>query len=379
MADHHRGSLKTTPLDALHRRSGAKMMGFAGHDMPVNYPAGVLAEHRACRTGCALFDVSHMGQVALVPHSGDVADAALALERLVPADISALTPGRQKYALFTNIAAGIEDDLMVAHAGDRLMLVVNAGNFAGDLKLLDAISDAVEVIALPRALIALQGPTSEAVMRTLGVDLSASRFMDRIEFDLMGHACWATRSGYTGEDGFEVSVPADAADAIATALIEEGGATPAGLGARDSLRLEAGLCLHGADIGPDTTPLEAQLMWSVPKSRRPGGARAGGFPGADVLFADMASGAMRLRVGILPDGRAPVRAPSALYASPDADSAIGEVTSGSFGASLNAPIAMGYVRPEFAANGTQIWAEVRGKRLPCTVAPLPFVPACFKR
>jgi aminomethyltransferase len=217
------------------------------------------------------------------------------------------------------------------------------------------------------------------VMRTLGVDLSASRFMDRIEFDLMGHACWATRSGYTGEDGFEASVPADAADAIATALIEEGGATPAGLGARDSLRLEAGLCLHGADIGPDTTPLEAQLMWSIPKSRRPGGARAGGFPGADVLFADMASGAMRLRVGILPDGRAPVRAPSALYASPDADSAIGEVTSGSFGASLNAPIAMGYVRPEFAANGTQIWAEVRGKRLPCTVAPLPFVPACFKR
>jgi aminomethyltransferase len=392
MADHTPdGPLETTPLDALHRRLGAKMMAFAGHDMPVQYPAGVLAEHRACRETCALFDVSHMGQIALIPRSGDVADAALALERLVPADILVLKPGRQKYALFTNEAGGIEDDLMVAHGGDRLMLVVNAGNFAADLALLEAISDAVEIMALPRALIAVQGPGSQAAMAMLGVDLSASRFMDRIEFELMGEPCWATRSGYTGEDGFEISIPAAAADRIATAMIERAGVVPAGLGARDSLRLEAGLCLHGSDIGPDTTPVEAQLMWSVPKSRRPGGARAGGFPGADAIFGALAAGPARLRVGIAPNGRAPVRAPAALYANADADAdagaptgadadvPVGAVTSGSFGATLGGPIAMGYVHPAVAAVGTQIWAEVRGKRLPCTIAPLPFVPARFKR
>lgn len=379
MADHADGPLKQLPLDALHRTLGAKMMGFAGYDMPVQYPAGVLAEHKACRTGCALFDVSHMGQVALVPKSGDVADAALALERLVPADIAILKPGRQKYALFTNAEGGIEDDLMVAHAGDRLVLVVNAANKDADMKILSAIEDAVDVIPLPRALIAIQGPESEAVLARLGADVSATRFMDRFDLDLMGHACWATRSGYTGEDGFEISMPVDGAEAVATALIEEGGATPAGLGARDSLRLEAGLCLHGSDIGPDTTPVEAQLMWSIPKSRRPGGARAGGFPGADVIFADLESGPMRLRVGIKPDGRAPVRAPSPLYASPDADAPIGEVTSGSFGATVGGPVAMGYVRAAHAADDTPLWAEVRGKRLPVRTCPLPFVPAQFKR
>lgn len=379
MADHSDDPLKTLPLDALHRRLGAKMMGFAGYDMPVHYPAGVLAEHNACRTGCALFDVSHMGQVALVPKSGDVADAALALERLVPADIATLKPGRQKYALFTNADGAIEDDLMVAHAGDRLVLVVNAGNKDADMKILSAIEDAVDIIPIPRALIAIQGPGSQAVLARLGADVATTRFMDRFDLELLGHACWATRSGYTGEDGFEMSLPLDGAEAITTALIETGGAVPAGLGARDSLRLEAGLCLHGSDIGPDTTPVEAQLMWSIPKSRRPGGARAGGFPGADVIFDELARGPMRLRVGIKPDGRAPVRAPSALYASPDADAPIGEVTSGSFGASVGGPVAMGYVRAAYAGDNTPLWAEVRGKRLPVHTAPLPFVPAQFKR
>lgn len=370
---------RTTPLDGLHRALGARMVPFAGWSMPVSYPAGTLAEHKACREGAALFDVSHMGQVHLIPKSGDIRDAMLALERLVPADILSLQPGRQKYALFLNDRAGIEDDLMVAHAGDRLALVVNASNAAHDLELLAGISDAVEVVFLPRALLAVQGPASEAALKTLGVDLSAGIFMDRIEFELLGHACQATRSGYTGEDGFEISVPAEGAEAIAKALIEEAGVAPAGLGARDSLRLEAGLVLHGSDIGPDTTPAAARLMWSIPKSRRPGGARAGGFPGADVLFAELETGPARLRVGIRPEGRAPVRAHTMLYADQTAAAPVGEVTSGSFGATIGGPVAMAYVDAAAATDGTPLWAEVRGKRLPCAVAPLPFVPSRFKR
>ncbi|MGG7564966.1 glycine cleavage system aminomethyltransferase GcvT [Rhodovulum sp. DZ06] len=370
--------LKTTPLDALHRRLGARMVGFAGWSMPVSYPAGTLAEHKACREGAALFDVSHMGQVDLRPRSGDVADAARALERLVPADILSLGEGRQRYALFTNDAGGIADDLMVSHAGDRLSLVVNAANVGGDMALLAAIEDAVEVIPLPRALLALQGPGAEAVLARLGADLSATRFMDRVEFELLGAACIATRSGYTGEDGFEISVPEDAAETIAAALIEEGEAAPAGLAARDSLRLEAGLCLHGSDIGPDTTPVEAGLMWSIQKSRRPGGARAGGFPGADAIFAALTEGPARRRVGIKPEGRAPVRAPAPLYPAEDAETPVGQVTSGGFGATVGGPVAMGYVAAA-AADGTPLWAEVRGKRLPCAVHPLPFTPARFKR
>lgn len=370
--------LKTTPLDALHRRLGAKMVPFAGWSMPVSYPAGTLAEHRACREGCALFDVSHMGQVDLVPASGDVADAARALEGLTPADILSIPPMRQRYALFTDEAAGIVDDFMVCNAGDRLALVVNAANAAADIALLRTL-EGVEVRPLDRALIALQGPAAEKALATLGADLSATAFMDRAEFELLGHACIATRSGYTGEDGFEISVPREGAAAVAAALIEEGGAAPAGLAARDSLRLEAGLCLHGADISPDTTPLEAGLMWSIQKARRTGGARAGGFPGAETLFRDMETGPVRRRVGVKPEGRAPVRAPAPLYAAEDADAPVGEVTSGGFGATIGGPVAMGYVAARHADAGTPLWAEVRGKRLPCAVVPLPFVPARFKR
>ena len=370
--------LKTTPLDALHKRLGAKMVPFAGWSMPVSYPAGTLAEHRACREGCALFDVSHMGQVDLVPASGDVADAALALETLSPADILAVKPNRQRYALFTDEAAGILDDFMVCNAGDRLSLVVNAANAAADIALLRTLPD-VDVRPLDRALIALQGPKAEAALAKLGADLSAARFMDRVEFDLLGHGCVATRSGYTGEDGFEISIPPEGAETVAVALIEEGGAAPAGLAARDGLRLEAGLCLHGADISADTTPLEAGLMWSIQKTRRQGGARAGGFPGAGTLFKDMEAGPARLRVGVKPEGRAPVRAPAPLYPAEDADAPVGEVTSGGFGATIGGPVAMGYVAAAHAEPGTRLWAEVRGKRLPCAITPLPFVPARFKR
>ena len=377
-ADADHADLKTTPLDALHARLGARMVPFAGWSMPVSYPAGTLAEHAACREGAALFDVSHMGQVELIPTSGDVAGAVAALETLTPADVAILKPGRQKYALLLNEAAGIVDDVMVAHAGDRLALVVNAANAEADMALLSALPG-VEARRLDRALIALQGPKSEEALRILGADLSAARFMDRVEFDLLGHACTATRSGYTGEDGFEISTPLEAAETIAEALIEEGGAAPAGLAARDSLRLEAGLCLHGADIGPDTTPAAAQLMWSIGKARRPGGARAGGFPGAEALFNELETGPARLRVGIKPEGRAPVRAPAALYASEDGDAPVGAVTSGGFGATLGGPVAMGYVDAALAAPGTPLWAEGKRRRTPCAVHPLPFVPARFKR
>ena len=373
--------LKRTPLHALHVASGGKMVPFAGYDMPVQYATGVLREHLHTRQAAGLFDVSHMGQIALRPKSGKVGDAALALERLVPQDILAVAPGRQRYAQFTNDAGGMLDDLMVANFGDHLFLVVNAACKAEDEAHLRAhLSDACIIEPLPdRALIALQGPKAESVLAKLCPDASAMRFMDSGPRSVGGIDCFVSRSGYTGEDGYEISVPAEHAERLAKTLLADSDVLPIGLGARDSLRLEAGLCLYGHDIDTSTTPVEGALEWSIQKSRRTGGARAGGFPGADKILAQLANGAPRRRVGLRPEGRAPVREGAALFADETSTEPIGAVTSGGFGPSLNAPVAMGYLPSSLAAAGGLVFAELRGARLPLRVAAMPFVPNTYKR
>jgi aminomethyltransferase len=381
MLAHDDASLKRTPLHALHLSLGAKMVPFAGYDMPVQYPAGVLKEHLHTRQKAGLFDVSHMGQIALRPRSGRVEGAALALERLVPQDLVALGVGRQRYAQFTNENGGILDDLMVANFGDHLFVIVNAACKEPDqahlrahlsgLCLIDSISD--------RALLALQGPKAEAVLAKFCADAPTMRFMDAGPRKVANFDCDVSRSGYTGEDGFEISVPAGQAEALAKLLLDDPDVQPIGLGARDSLRLEAGLCLYGHDIDETTTPVEGALEWSVQKSRRTGGVRAGGFIGADIILGQFANGASRRRVGLKPEGRVPVREGTPLFADQTAADQIGSVTSGSFGPSLNAPVAMGYLPVSLAANGSQIFAEIRGQRLPLRVAATPFVPNTYKR
>ena len=374
-------SLKRTPLHGLHVSLGGKMVPFAGYDMPVQYPAGVLKEHLHTRSSAGLFDVSHMGQIALRPKSGKVEDAARALERLVPQDIVAIAPGRQRYAQFTNADGGILDDLMVANFGDHLFLVVNAACKAEDEAHLRAhLSDDCIIDSLQdRALIALQGPKAEAVLAKLCAEAPSMKFMDAGPHKVGGVACFVSRSGYTGEDGFEISVPAADAERLAKTLLENPDVMPIGLGARDSLRLEGGLCLYGHDIDTTTTPTEAALEWSVQKSRRTGGARAGGFPGTEKILAHFDQGAARRRVGLLAQGRAPVREGALLFADAAGGEPIGKVTSGGFGPSLNAPVAMGYVPTASSALDTKLFAEVRGQRLPLTVAVMPFVKNTYKR
>jgi aminomethyltransferase len=373
--------LKQTPLHALHLSLGARMVPFAGYDMPVQYPAGVLKEHLHTRQKCGLFDVSHMGQLTLRAKSGKLEDAARALERLVPQDIVALGAGRQRYAQFTDEQGGILDDLMVANFGDHLFVVVNAACKEADEAHLRAhISDSCTIDPLAdRALLALQGPRSEAVLAKFCAEVPAMRFMDAGPREIAGFDCFVSRSGYTGEDGFEISVPAAQAGQLATALLSDADVLPIGLGARDSLRLEAGLCLYGHDIDTTTTPVEGALEWSLQKSRRAGGARAGGYLGAERIMGQLASGAARRRVGLRPEGRAPVREGASLFADQSSSEPIGIVTSGGFGPSLNAPVAMGYVPTALATNDTRLFAEVRGQRLPVRVAATPFVPNTYKR
>ena len=322
-----------------------------------------------------------MGQIALRAKSGRVEDAALALERLVPQDIVAVAPGRQRYAQFTNEDGGILDDLMVANFGDHLFLVVNAACKAEDeAHLREKLSGDCIIEPLPdRALIALQGPKAEQALAKIGADVSAMKFMDTGPRRVGAFDCFVSRSGYTGEDGFEISVPAEQAEALASALLDNPDVLPIGLGARDSLRLEAGLCLYGHDIDTATTPVDAALEWSVQKSRRNGGARAGGFPGAEKILAQFEKGAPRRRVGLRAEGRAPVREGAPLFADAASTEPIGKVTSGGFGPSLNAPVAMGYLPSSLAAVGTTVFAEVRGQRLPLQVAATPFVPNTYKR
>jgi aminomethyltransferase len=367
-------ALLKTPLHALHVELGAKMVPFAGYDMPVSYPAGILAEHRQCRESAALFDVSHMGQLRLVG-----GDAAAALETLVPVDIVGLAEGKQRYALFTNDAGGIRDDLMVTRRADHLFLIVNAACKGDDIAHLRAtIAPRCAIEPLPdRALLALQGPMAAVVIGRLAPSLSKLTFMSGAEATIAGIACFATRSGYTGEDGFEISVAGNDAEALARALLAEPEVGPVGLGARDTLRLEAGLCLYGHDIDTTTTPVEAALTWAIQKVRRPGGARPGGYPGASVIERQLADGAAKKRVGLAGLERAPVREGAPVF--DDAGVAIGRVTSGTLGPSVGRPVALAYVSTASAAPGTLLHAEVRGKRQPMQVAPLPFAPHHYFR
>ena len=373
-------TLDRTPLYALHLRLGGRMVPFAGYEMPVQYPAGIIKEHLHTRTAASLFDVSHMGQIALRPRSGGIADAARALEALVPADILGLTEGRQRYALFTNAAGGILDDLMVSHLGDHLRLVVNAACKAADeAHLRKHLSQSCRVEPLlDHTLIALQGPKAEAALAPLAPAIRSMRFMEVRAVTLMDEPCVISRSGYTGKDGFEISIAAGKAEALCDILLSDENVRPAGLGARDSLRLEAGLCLYGSDLDVQTTPVEAALEWAIAKARRKG-ERAGKFPGAEVILGQIEHGAPRRRVGLKPEGRAPVRAGAPLFASEEAATPIGAVTSGGFGISLGVPIAMGYVPVAEAVPGQRLFAELRGRREAIDVCELPFVPLDYKR
>ncbi|WP_298290138.1 glycine cleavage system aminomethyltransferase GcvT [uncultured Litoreibacter sp.] len=370
--------LLKTPLHGLHLELGAKMVPFAGYDMPVQYPMGVMKEHQHTREKAGLFDVSHMGQV--VVKGASYKEAALALESLIPVDIWTLGENRQRYGYFTNEQGGIDDDLMLANRGDHVFVVVNAACKAADIaRMKAALEPAVKVEEITnRALLALQGPASQSVLAQFDAKAADMSFMNVVTLEVNGVEAWVSRSGYTGEDGYEISVPSDQAETIARALLVHEDVAPIGLGARDSLRLEAGLCLYGHDIDAGTTPSEAALTWAIQKSRREGD-RAGGFPGADIILAQMANGAGRKRVGLRPEGRAPMREGVELFASEDSTNPIGTITSGGFGPTVGHPVAMGYVATEQAAIGTTIYGELRGKRLPLQIAKLPFVPANFKR
>ncbi len=366
--------LRQTPLHALHIELGAKMVPFAGYWMPVQYKLGVMKEHLHTRAAAGLFDVSHMGQVFL--RGGN---AAQQLETLVPQALSELAEGRQRYAFFTNEAGGILDDLMVANRGDHLFVVVNAACKEADIAhMREHLECKVEEIT-ERALLALQGPAAESALEKLAPGIAAMRFMDMAMLESAFGPLWVSRSGYTGEDGFEVSVDAGQAEAFARALLAMDAVEPIGLGARDSLRLEAGLCLYGNDIGESTTPVEAALEWAIQKARRKGGARDGGFPGAERILGELENGANRRRVGLLPGTRAPMRAGTLIFATQDGGEPIGHVTSGAFGPTLGAPVSMGYVASAHATTGTDLFGEVRGKRLPVRVADMPFRPSTYKR
>jgi aminomethyltransferase len=371
--------LKTTPLHALHRELGAKMVPFAGYEMPVNYPGGIIAEHKHCRGSASLFDVSHMGQIALFG-----ADAAKALESLVPVDVLGLAEGRQRYGLFTNASGGILDDLMIARPPARaglgdLLLVVNAACKAFDATHLTTnIGHRCTVTPLPeRALLALQGPKAIEVMKRLNPAVTELRFMDVDALRLAGVDCLVARSGYTGEDGFEISLPAESAITLAKALLAEPEVRPAGLGARDTLRLEAGLCLYGHDISETTSPVEAALSWAIQKVRRPGGERAGHYPGAAAIERQLAAGPPSKRVGLLGLERIPVREGAPIV---DAHGRkLGHVTSGTLSPMLNKPIAMAYLAGNHSAASHEVYAEVRGSRQPMRVAPMPFTPHRYRR
>jgi aminomethyltransferase len=362
--------LHRTPLHDLHVSLGAKLVPFAGYAMPLQYGGGIMAEHLHTRAAAGLFDVSHMGQVRL-----DGAGAAAALETLVPGDIAGLKPGRMRYTLFTNPAGGILDDLMVTHAGDHWFLVVNAARKEHDVAHLRAgLAGKAKLTPLAdRALLALQGPAAAAVLRRIAPAAGELAFMSGAAIAVEGAACFITRSGYTGEDGFEISVPAAAAERLARRLLGEPEVRAIGLGARDSLRLEAGLCLYGHDIDETTTVIEADLAWAIQKRRR----AEGGFPGAAIIARELAAGAKRKRVGIKPEGRAPAREGTDIVDA--AGAPIGRVTSGGFGPSVDGPIAMGYVAAAQSQLCTSVGLVVRGTSRPARLTPLPFVPHRYHR
>ncbi len=366
--------LLKTPLHALHLELGAKMVPFDGYEMPVAYPNGIIAEHRHCRAAAALFDVSHMGQLQLV---GDA--AARALESLVPMDVVGLAPDKQRYAYFTNTNGGILDDLMITRRADHLFLIVNAACKDTDLlHLVVNIGNRCNVRPLPdQALLALQGPRAAAALAKLDPGIAKLSFMTGTPATLAGADCYVTRSGYTGEDGFEISVPAAAAIALARALLALPEVKPAGLGARDTLRLEAGLCLYGHDLDATTTPVEAGLTWAIQKVRRAGGAREGRYPGAAVIAAQIATGTVCKRVGLVGLERVPVR--EGAIVSDAAGRRLGHVTSGTLGPSVDRPVAMAYLAANHAIAGHEVYADVRGNAQPMRVAAMPFAPHRYHR
>jgi aminomethyltransferase len=362
--------LKQTPLYAFHRALGARMVPFAGYEMPVQYPTGILAEHLHTRSQAGLFDVSHMGQIRLAGGG-----CLSALESLVPGDLQALQPMRMRYSLLLNEAGGVLDDLMAMRLADGLFLVVNAARKEADLAhLRDRLgaSTSIEPLA-DRALLALQGPAAAAVLSRFVEGIARLRFMSAAEVTIGGQQCLVTRSGYTGEDGFEISLPSHEAEGFARRLIAELEVLPIGLGARDSLRLEAGLCLYGHDIDETTTPIEADLAWTIGKRRR----AEGGFPGAATILRQLAEGARRKRVGVRPDGRAPAREDTEIV--DDAGNRLGHVSSGGFGPSVGRPVAMGYVDSAHAMEGAALQLLVRGAARPARVVRLPFVPTRYYR
>jgi aminomethyltransferase len=379
--------LLPVPLNSLHIELGARMVPFAGYSMPVQYPAGLMAEHAHTRTAAGLFDVSHMGQLRLDGASHEA--RALALESLIPMDVLGLGAGKQRYGFLTNDMGGIIDDLMFTNRGDHIFIIVNGACKHGDLKWmrehLAAAHPAVKLTYLEQdALLALQGPQAVPALVRLIPGVEKLVFMTGADFVWQGVPLFITRSGYTGEDGFEISVPSSSADKFARALLAQPEVKPIGLGARNSLRLEAGLCLYGNDIDETTDPAEAALLWAIQKVRRGGGERAGGFPGATKIVAACAdaTGAvaqkpLRKRVGLIAQERIPVRDGTELVSIDG--KAIGKVTSGLLGPTINQPISMGYVSTEFAVNDTLVNAMVRGKPVPMKVCAMPFVPQRYYR
>jgi aminomethyltransferase len=366
--------LQRTPLHAMHLELGARMVAFAGYDMPVSYPEGILAEHRHCRASAALFDVSHMGQVRLLG-----ADADRALESLIPVDVLGLSVNRQRYGLFTNSAGGILDDLMITRRDGDIMVIVNAGCKAADIAHMTTnIGHRCTVQPLPdEALLALQGPKAVDALARLAPGVAELTFMSGGAFTLAGAECYLTRSGYTGEDGFEISVPAGQAEALARALLAQPEVKPAGLGARDTLRLEAGLCLYGHDIDTRVTPVHAGLTWAIQKVRRAGGERAGGYPGASMIDAQISGGVPHKRVGLVGLERVPVREGATLVDTQGRK--IGLVTSGTLGPSFGKPIAMAYLATNHTQLHHEVYADVRGQKLPMRVHAMPFTPHRYQR
>jgi aminomethyltransferase len=374
-------AIQKTPLHGLHLRLGGRMVNFAGYEMPLNFRDGIIKEHLHTRAAAGLFDVSHMGQLRLRSSSGSLQDMASALERLIPADLVGLPPGRQRYGVFTNEEGGILDDLMVSNCGDSLGIVVNAARKDADEAHLRKQLPASCILERrdDLALLALQGPAAEQALSAIDPSVVGMKFLDVRVLTFRGTPCLVSRSGYTGEDGFEISIPAGLSEDLAAALLENPSVAPVGLGARDSLRLEAGLCLYGSDIDTDTSPIEAGLEWSIQKVRRPNGARAGGFPGSSRILKELEHGPARRRVGLRVNGRVPVRGGAVLFENESAATPIGQVTSGSFAPSLNAPIAMAYVVSSHAKADAELFAEVRGGRISVTICAMPFVSTHYKR
>jgi aminomethyltransferase len=366
--------LLITPLNALHLELGARMVPFAGYSMPVQYPSGLMAEHVHTRTQAGLFDVSHMGQLTL---SGP--GAAKAFESLMPVDVMGLAPGRQRYGLLLNEEGGILDDLMFVNRGDDLFVVVNGACKQADIAhLQQRIGTQCTITPMPdQALLALQGPLAVTALARMVPGVTSLVFMTGARFDWKGVPLFITRSGYTGEDGFEISIAAAQADTFARALLAQPEVKPIGLGARNSLRLEAGLCLYGQDLGTTTSPVEAGLNWAIQKVRRTGGERAGGFPGAERVLRELAQGPERCRVGLVAQARVPVREHTPLQAQDGTP--VGEVCSGLLGPTCNQPIAMAYVPRALSAAGTVLNAIVRGKSVPMVVQTMPFVPTRYYR